>query len=702
MATHLDPVERRPGRRRRMLLLVAVVCLAAAGAVAAIVATRGGGRSAAPQTTVGGSGPAVRAAGATPRTLRLVERATGRLAEPVQDAAMVALTGKRAMLLGGLTAADTSRTDIQIVADGGDHAAGRLPTALHDTAAARLGGAVYVFGGGTAANTQSDEIVRVPIAGGAASVVGRLPSPSSDQSAAAIGGTAYVVGGYTGSRWLDTIVAWRPGSAARVVARLPVPVRYAAVAAVGDRLVIAGGSLESGTASAAVFEYTPGAARVVRSGRLPTPTTHAAAAAIGDLAYVIGGRGAALGSATARIVAIDMKTNRVRSAGFLVAPRSDLAAVTIGGRILLAGGRGSSGTLAGLSELVVAPAPPPTARTTMPPTPAGNVYAYDRPNRLTGAARTARPFVYVPNSGSNTIDVIDPHTYRVIDHFAVGGLPQHIVPAWDLRTLYVTNDSGNSLTPIDPQTGKPGARISVDDPYNMYFTADGRYAIVVAERLHRLDFRDAHSFMLRHSLSVPCSGVDHMDFTADGRYLLASCEFSGQLVEVDVRRERVVRTITLPDAPSGMPQDVKLSPDGRIFYVADMMANGLWEIDARTYRVVRFLGTGVGTHGLYPSRDATLLYVTNRSEGSISVVSFRTRKVVTKWRIPGPASPDMGGVSADGKVLWLSGRYNAEVYAISTRTGRLLARIHVGAGPHGLCVWPQPGRYLLGHTGVMR
>ncbi|MBX5475265.1 MAG: beta-propeller fold lactonase family protein [Thermoleophilia bacterium] len=321
---------------------------------------------------------------------------------------------------------------------------------------------------------------------------------------------------------------------------------------------------------------------------------------------------------------------------------------------------------------------------------------------LTGAARFARPLVYVPNSESDTVDAIDPRTFRVVAHFRVGGLPQHVVPAWDLRRLYVTNDTGNSLTPIDPRTGRPGAPIPVEDPYNMYFTPDGRYAIVVAERLHRLDFRDAHSFRLHRSLSVPCVGVDHMDFTANGRYLLASCEFSGQMVVVDVARERVVRTIDLPDGRGGMPQDVKLSPDGRTFYVADLRANGVWEIDARTYRVTRLLRTGAGAHGLYPSRDAKLLYVSNRNEGSVSVVSFRTRRVVAKWRIPGGGSPDMGGVSADGKVLWLSGRYNGVVYAISTRNGRLLAKIPVGAGPHGLCVWPQPGRYSLGHTGVLR
>ena len=297
--------------------------------------------------------------------------------------------------------------------------------------------------------------------------------------------------------------------------------------------------------------------------------------------------------------------------------------------------------------------------------------------------------------------MIDQRTFRIVGHFAVGGLPQHVVPAWDLRTLYVTNDTGNSLTALDPRTGRPGRTIPVEDPYNMYFTPDGRYAVVVAERLHRLDFRDAHSFALRHSLDVPCRGVDHMDFDAAGRRLLASCEFSGSMVVVDVARQRVVRTVSLPGGMSAMPQDVKLSPDGRVFYVADMHAGGVWEIDARTYRVLRFQPTGAGAHGLYPSRDATRLYVSNRQAGTISVLDFATRRIVATWRIPG-GTPDMGGVSADGKVLWLSGRYRAEVYAVSTATGRLLGRIHVGLGPHGLSVWPQPGRYSLGHTGILR
>jgi YVTN family beta-propeller protein len=616
------------------------------------------------------------------------------LPAPLQDAASVALQGSRSLLVGGLTAADTS-TD-EILVDDGRRARrlGLLPAAIHDTAAVRLGRSVYVFGGGNGISQLAD-VVRLDPASGSTAAAGRLPEPSSDQAAAAVGGTAYVVGGYTGTRWLDSIVAWRPGSPPRVAAHLPSPLRYAAVTAVGRRIVIAGGSLPDGTASAAVLSYTPGARTVERIGRLPAPTTHAAAAALGGVAYVIGGRGATVGSATARIVAVDPLRRRIRPAGRLASPRSDLAAVADGPRILLAGGRDGTGAVSRLSELL--------ARTRRLAAPARiDVYAHDRASMLAPLARRALSRVYVPNSESGSVDVIDPRTYRVVDHFAVGTLPQHVTPAYDLRRLYVTNDLGNSLTPIDPLTGRPGRPIPVDDPYNLYFTPDGRYAIVVAERLHRLDFRDPHTFRLHHSLQVPCLGVDHMDFSADGRYLLASCEFSGQLVKVDVRTERVVGLLQLPDGAAGMPQDVKLAPDGRLFYVADLHAGGLWEVSAARLKLVGFLRTGVGVHGLYPSRGGKLLYATNRGEGSISVISFRTRKVIHKWRIPGGGSPDMGGVSADGKVLWVSGRYSGVVYAISTRDGRLLARIPVGAGPHGLCVWPQPGRYSLGHTGILR
>jgi YVTN family beta-propeller protein len=675
--------------------------LAAAGMLAAgCGGTHAAARATGPSTSA--AAPAAKNEAARPLPIRpLVPVDAGTLDAAVQDAAPAPFAGG-AVLLGGLTAADTSRDDIVTVSRSGSRRVGHLPTALHDAAAVTIGALSYLFGGGTGVS-QIDTIVKVDPRTGAAEAVGRLPAGSSDQTGAAIGGTAYVVGGYTGTRWLDTIVAWKPGGRARVVAHLPSDVRYAAVTAVGNRLVIAGGSLPSGSATAAVYAFTPSTGRVLRIGRLPAPTTHAAAATYGSIAYVVGGRSAIVGTPTDRIVGVDPANHRIVAAGALPQPLSDLMAVGTRRGILVAGGRSTNGTVAAIVEL----RPHGAARTDAaallgvpPPVSTRNVYAADRAGNLSPVVRNALPYVYVPNSDSNTVDVIDQRTFKVVRHFSVGDLPQHVVPAYDLKTLYVTNDVGNSLTPIDPNTGKPSAKtIAVDDPYK-YFTPDGRYAIVVAERLHRLDFRDAHSFALQHALALPCSGADHLDFSADGAYAIVSCEFSGEMLKVAIRSQRVVGTLHL--RAGAAPQDVKLSPDGKVFYVADMNAGGVWLLDGANLRVLRFMPTGAGAHGLYPSRDARYLYVTNRAAGSISVVSFATRRVVKTWHIAGGGSPDMGNVSADGKVLWLSGRWNAEVYAISTKDGRLLARIPVGHGPHGLCVWPQPGRYSLGHTGILR
>jgi YVTN family beta-propeller protein len=329
-----------------------------------------------------------------------------------------------------------------------------------------------------------------------------------------------------------------------------------------------------------------------------------------------------------------------------------------------------------------------------------DIYSQDRAGMLSPVVKNYPSRVYVPNSGSNTVDVIDPATFKIIDHFDVGKQPQHVVPSWDLKTLWVLNDKGDSLTKIDPLTGKKGITVPVQDPYNMYYTPDGKYAIVVAEQQKRLDFRDPETMKLKESVKVPCSGVDHMDFSANGRFLIASCEFSGMMVKVDVASRKLVGTLRI--RKGAMPQDVKTSPDGKVFYSADMMSDGVWMIDPEKFQKIGFIPTGKGAHGLYPSRDSKYLYVSNRGEGSVSVIDFATRKVIKKWEFPGKGSPDMGGVSADGKVFWLSGRYNAEVYAVDTTDGHLLARIPVGKGPHGLCVYPQPGRYSLGHTGVYR
>ena len=398
--------------------------------------------------------------------------------------------------------------------------------------------------------------------------------------------------------------------------------------------------------------------------------------------------------------------------------------------------------------IVTVPGMPPVADRT-------NLYSETGADRISSAVVGALERIYVPNRGANTVSVIDPTTMKVVDTFPVGINPQHVVPSWDLKTLWVANNAegrtDGSLTPIDPLTGKPGISIPVDDPYNMYWSPDGKYAIIVAEAYKRLDFRDPRTMKLAYTINTPaCAGINHADFSIDGKHAFFTCEFNGSITKIDLVNRKVLATLKLsqyfnrPDVQAtiaelkkanttgkdlprlvpdpkqlgaeictvpGMPQDVRSSPDGKIYYVADMMADGVHVVDGESFKQIGFVPTGVGAHGLYPSRDGKKLYVANRGgnqirgkplgKGSVSVIDFATGTVVQNWPVPGGGSPDMGNVSADGKYLWLSGRYDHVVYRFDTANGAV-EKIKVGREPHGLTVWPQPGRYSLGHTGNLR
>jgi YVTN family beta-propeller protein len=360
-----------------------------------------------------------------------------------------------------------------------------------------------------------------------------------------------------------------------------------------------------------------------------------------------------------------------------------------------------------------------------------NIYSEIGPQHLSAKHRSDPARVYVPNGRSNTVSVIDPATRTVIATLSTSAEPQHVVPSYDLSTLWVLDNQGNDVIPIDPATGYAGAPLPVVDPYNLYFTPDGASAIVVAEAKRRLDFRDPHTMALTSSLPVPeCAGINHADYSANGAYMLVTCEFAGKLAKIDVEHHAVLGFLDLSANPvdgqptpmpmkmpdgsvaSSMPQDVRAGPDGHRFYVADMMAGGVFVVDGDTFAVTKFVPTGVGAHGLTPSRDGTKIYVANRGSdqingaphgpGSVSVLDPSTDTVAATWSVPGGGSPDMGNLTADGTELWLSGRYDGEVYVFDTVKGELAARIPVGSGPHGLTVWPQAGRYSLGHTGNMR
>ena len=354
---------------------------------------------------------------------------------------------------------------------------------------------------------------------------------------------------------------------------------------------------------------------------------------------------------------------------------------------------------------LLTPAAAATPLAGMPPVLDQNdIYAADRPNQLSDVVKNMPERVYVPNHSSNTISIIDPKTFKVIETVKVARGPQHVVPSWDLKTLWINNNEGNVLTPIDPLHVTVGKPVAVHDPYNLYFTPNGKYAVVMAEADRQIVFRDPHTMKIKKTVSVPCQGVNHADWTKDGNFFAVSCEFNGEILWVDTVKMKLVKTAFLPHTytQTPMPQDVKISPDGSTFYIADMMSNGVWMMPANQFGKFTLVKTGKEAHGIYVTRDSKTALITNRGEGSVSVLRFADNKIIAKWKIPGGGSPDMGGISADGKQFWVSGRYDNVVYVFDISAGNFLTKIKVGKEPHGLAIYPQPGRYSLGHTGVFR
>ena len=326
----------------------------------------------------------------------------------------------------------------------------------------------------------------------------------------------------------------------------------------------------------------------------------------------------------------------------------------------------------------------PPANMSMPaPVDPKNVYAGAGAGMFSPAVAGHLSRVYSPNLITGKVDVIDPETFKVIESLAAVPSPQHIVPSWDLQTLWVSGDisyrGGHAdVMPIDPRTGKLGKAIDVPDSYNLYFTPDGKSAIMVAEAMRRLEFRDPQSMALQGYIATPrCPGINHADFSPDGSYAIFTCEYDNALAKIDLVHHTLEGV--LPLSKGGMPQDIRIAPDGSAFFVADLLKDGVVVVDGESFKEIGFIPTGVGAHGLYPSRDGTKLYVANRGthniagvrkgEGSVSVLDFASRKVVANWTIPGGGSPDMGNLSADGKWLWLSGRYDGVIYAFNTDDG---------------------------------
>ncbi|TDD37251.1 YncE family protein [Actinomadura sp. KC06] len=324
----------------------------------------------------------------------------------------------------------------------------------------------------------------------------------------------------------------------------------------------------------------------------------------------------------------------------------------------------------------------------------GPVYAATGPGMIAPTAQGMPARLYVANG--RAVDVLDPVTLRLTGRLHTGAAASRVVPSWDLRRLWAVDRANGVLVSVGPRTGRLGLPVNVTGAGGLYFTPDGRDALVLARGPRRIDVRDPQTMLLKASVPMPCA-AGHADFTLDGASLVTTCRSAGGIAQVHLAGHAVTGTIRLPGG--ARPGDLRLSPNGAVFYVADAVSGGVWLVDARRFALVGFVPTAPGARGLAISRDARRLFVVGG--GVLTAIDFATRRVTARWPLPGGGSPAPGGVSSDGTALWLVDPTGL-VYAVDTRTGHVLRKVMVEGRPMGLTVHPQPGRYSLGGTGLHR
>lgn len=235
------------------------------------------------------------------------------------------------------------------------------------------------------------------------------------------------------------------------------------------------------------------------------------------------------------------------------------------------------------------------------------------------------------------------------------------------------------------------------EPGTLYFAPDDtQAALVVSARGRQVDVRSAASGGWT-TIPLPCAGSS-ADFSADASSLAVSCAAARRLVLLDPRRGVVEATRALP--AGSRPSGVRLLPDGSQFAVADAGSGGVRLLDARDFRNARFVRTSPGASALVLSRDARSLYVVGPSE--VTVLDVASRRVAAHWRVPGDGALAAGGVSVDGRTLWLTRPSAGMLIALDTRTGAADRTVRLGGHPAAPLPFPQPGRRALGGPGIYR
>jgi len=285
--------------------------------------------------------------------------------------------------------------------------------------------------------------------------------------------------------------------------------------------------------------------------------------------------------------------------------------------------------------------------------------------------------VIVLNSGDGTVSVIDRATRKVVDNFPVGKEPHHLVPALKDDELVVANAASNDLVFLNPLTGEVKRRLPrISDPYQLGYSADGKWFVSVSLRLDRVDIYAMPDYTLK--TRVPLAKTpSHVAFSNDSRFAYITMQDSDELAAIDLATHKEAWRIKIGKTPAG----IWMSPQGLLF-IGIMGRDYVEVVDPVKRESVKKIVTGRGAHNVFPVGDGTRVLVSNRVDGTITPVDYKTMTAGKPIKVG--RGVDCMEVSADGKEVWATVRWEAKVAVIDLTGAKPIEYIPVGRSPHGI------------------
>lgn len=305
---------------------------------------------------------------------------------------------------------------------------------------------------------------------------------------------------------------------------------------------------------------------------------------------------------------------------------------------------------------------------------------------LGAQAQAGRAPVFVLNSLSADIAVVDPASFSVLKRIPTGKEPHHLYLSPDEKSLIVANALGDSLTFVDPRTAEVQRVVrGIPDPYHLRFSPDMKWFVTAANRLDHVDLyrwqgsTAAEPLQLVKRIRAPKT-PSHLNIDTRSTTVYVSLQDSDEILAIDL----ATQAVKWKQAVGKMPADLYLTPDDRHLLVGltgDRFVE-VWDVSGAVPKLARRIQTGDGAHSFRAWGDKRHLLVSNRAANTISKIDLATFTVVDQF--PAPAGPDDMELLTDGRTLLVTSRWAGKLTQIDTATRKVVRQVKVGKSPHGI------------------